>query len=391
VSKKEKENKAVDDFTSQLIKDINKEMGLRVAYNLSEAEAPTIVKRWLDTGSVQLNYAIRNAAGGGYPEGRVIEISGLPSSGKSHLAYNAASYVQSLGGLVVYIDTENATPVDKLAKMGVDVSKRFVYVDTHCTEEVFHIMESTIEKAKQIIDKNVPILVIWDSVAATSPKAELEGEYDKDTMGLQARVIAKCMRKISGVLAKNNITLICINQLKTSIGVMHGDPNFVPGGRAIPFHASVRIRLGSGSPVKDKAGNEIGIKVTVNIKKNKVAPPFQKFEFKILFGVGIDENEELFDVLRAYCDKNSVVHNNQKLSISGDGGWKKLEVVNVQTGEEILSKSFRKDEFDQIRKDPLYKTYIEKIIDTALTKQFGSPASDDEESESDDQDEVVSE
>ena len=179
----------VDDMMKDLITSINKEFGTRVAYNLSEMDAPTIVKRWIDTGSIQLNYAIRNAGEGGYPEGRIIEISGAPSSGKSHLAYHAAAVAQKMGGLVVYVDTENATPVQKLADMGIDVRKRFVYVDTHCTEEVFSIIESTITKAKQIVDKNVPIVVIWDSVAATSPKAELDAgepqniivvEFDRD-------------------------------------------------------------------------------------------------------------------------------------------------------------------------------------------------------------------
>jgi len=206
----------VNDITAELIRDLNKEFGSRVAYNLSETEAPTIVKRWLDTGSIQLNYAIRNAAGGGYPEGRIIEISGPTSIGKSHLAYHAAAITQQMGGLVVYVDTESATPVQKLADMGIDVRKRFVYCDSHCTEEVFSIIESTILKAKQIIDKNVPILVIWDSVAATSPKAELLGEYEDNTIGLQARVMSKGLRKITGVIGQNNITLLCINQLRTA-------------------------------------------------------------------------------------------------------------------------------------------------------------------------------
>jgi recombination protein RecA len=208
----------VDDMMKDLITSINKEFGTRVAYNLSEMEAPTIVKRWIDTGSIQLNYAIKNAAGGGYPEGRIIEISGPPSIGKSHLAYHAAAIAQKMGGLVVYVDTENATPVQKLAEMGIDVRKRFVYCDSHCTEEVFSIIESTITKAKQIIEKNVPIVVIWDSVAATSPKAELEGEYEDNTIGLQARVISKGMRKITGVIGQNNVTLLCLNQIREKIG-----------------------------------------------------------------------------------------------------------------------------------------------------------------------------
>jgi recombination protein RecA len=217
------EDSTVADMTNELIKALNKEFGQRIAYNLAEDEAPTVVKRWLDAGSIQLNYAMRNATGGGYPEGRIIEISGAPSIGKSHLAYHAAAMAQKQGGLVVYIDTENATSVAKLATMGINIRKRFVYCDSHCTEEVFSIIESTVLKAKQILDKNVPILVVWDSVAATSPKAELDGEYEDNTIGLQARVISKGMRKLTGVIGQNNVTLLILNQLRTAIGCVSPD------------------------------------------------------------------------------------------------------------------------------------------------------------------------
>lgn len=213
----EDHDRQIDDLTKQLIADLNKEFGARVAYNLGETEAPTTVKRWLDTGSVQLNYAIRNSANGGYPEGRIIEIAGPPSIGKSHLAYHAAANVQNQGGIVIYIDTENATPILKLAQMGINVRKGFVYMDMHATEHVFKAIEDTIIKAKGLM-KDVPVLVIWDSVAATSPLAELNGEYEDNTVGLQARVISKGLRKITGVIGQNNVTLLCLNQLRDAIG-----------------------------------------------------------------------------------------------------------------------------------------------------------------------------
>ena len=373
------EDSVVENMTNDLIKALNKEFGQRIAYNLAEDEAPTIVKRWLDAGSIQLNYAMRNATGGGYPEGRIIEISGAPSIGKSHLAYHAAAMAQKQGGLVVYIDTENATPVAKLATMGIDVRKRFVYCDSHCTEEVFSIIESTVLKAKQILDKNVPILVVWDSVAASSPKAELDGEYEDNTIGLQARVISKGMRKLTGVIGQNNVTLLCLNQLRTAIGVMHGDPDITPGGKSIPYHASIRLKLSSGTQVKDKAGNVIGIHVIATVKKNKVAPPFRKCEFDIIFGKGITEDEYIFDQVRAYCKETGVVKRKGKtINVSGEGAWKELSVVDDKTGEVVIEKKFYKSEFGELLRDKQHCTWLMEAIDCALTLVTGSAANSNE-------------
>jgi recombination protein RecA len=157
-----------------------------------------------------------------------------------------AKSTQDLGGIVVYIDTENATSVENLSLLGVDISKRFVYVDTHCTEEVLSIAESTIMKAKAM-DKDVPITIIWDSVAATSPKAELTGDYDKETIGLQARAISKGMRKITGVIANQNVLMICLNQIRMKIGVMYGDPTCVN-----PETTKVKIRYNENSLFAEK-------------------------------------------------------------------------------------------------------------------------------------------
>lgn len=234
-------NTEQDSFTDDLIKSLNKSHGSRVAYNLAFDESPTHVKRWISTGSRQLDYIISNRRDGGLPEGRIVEIFGPPSIGKSHIAIQIARSTQKMGGIVVYIDTENATSVENLGLLGVDVKKRFVYVDTHCTEEVLSIAEETVLKAKAM-DKDVPVTIIWDSVAATSPKAELTGDYDKDSIGLQARAISKGMRKITGVIANQNVLLVALNQIRTKIGVLYGDPTCVD-----PFTTKIKIRYDENS------------------------------------------------------------------------------------------------------------------------------------------------
>ena len=159
-----------EDFTADLINSLNRDLGHKVAYNLASDQSPTHVKRWISTGSKGLDYIISNRSNGGLPEGRIVEVFGPPSIGKSHFAAQVCRSTQRMGGIAVYIDTENATNPENLQALGVDISKRFVYVDTHCTEEVFDIAEKTILKAKTMA-KDVPITIIWDSLAATSPKA----------------------------------------------------------------------------------------------------------------------------------------------------------------------------------------------------------------------------
>jgi recombination protein RecA len=358
-------NQDKKDFTADLIKALNKESGMRVAYNLSVDESPTHVNRWISTGSKLLDYICSNRPNGGLPEGRIVEIFGPPSIGKSHIATQIARTTQSMGGIVVYIDTENATSVENLGMLGVDVSKRFVYVDTHCTEEVLSIAESTIMKAKAM-DKNIPVTIVWDSVAASSPKAELLGDYDKESIGLQARAISKGMRKITGVIANQNVLFVILNQIRTKIGVMYGDPDTTPGGKAIPFHASTRIKLGAGQQIKD-GEDVIGIHVSAKTIKNKVAPPFRKINFEIHFGVGIKEHEQVFDLLRKHGPE---IIDGKEISLSGTGAWKTLAVTNIDTGEVIVEKKFHKPKFEEIMLNEEYCAYIDKLLEKALVKTY---------------------
>lgn len=368
----------IDDFAAELIRTLNSEAGDRIAFNLSCDDAPTMVKRWVSTGSRQLDYLIANKRGGGLPVGRVVEIFGPPSIGKSHIAAQICRCTQEKNGISVYIDTENATMVDNLKALGVNISRGFVYVQTSCTEEVFTYAESIIKKAKAM-DRDVPVTIIWDSVAASSPKAELEGDYDQNTIGLQARTIAKAMRKIVGLIGNEKVLFVCLNQQKAKIGAsMYEDPVTTSGGSSIPYASSVRIKLSSGKVLKDdKTGECYGINVIAKIIKNKIAPPFRTANFEIHFGKGIYEHEQIFDILR---DNGAVEKDGKILEVSGTGAWKEIKVIDAATGADLLSKKFYKPDFIKIMADPVFSTYIDDMLEAALAKTLVQPPDIDHES-----------
>jgi protein RecA len=293
------------------------------------------------------------------------------NSGKTHIAYEMCKATQAMNGVVVYIDAENATSLENLISVGIDVCHRFVFIQETCIEEIFKVIESTILKARNM-KRDVPVLVVWDSVAASVPKAELEGDYDQNTIGLAARVLSKGFRKITHTIGDMNVALVLINQQRTKVGVMYGDPTTTPGGMAIPYHSSVRLKLTGGQQIKKTINGKeavVGINVSVKTIKNKVARPWREVDFEIHFGKGIREQEQLFDALREFCDnsKNQVVVNGKRVKVHGTQAWKTFEVSDNTTGEILVEEKFYKPDFAaKILNNPAYKEYVQALLDSCF-------------------------
>ena len=281
-----------------LVESLNKKLG-DVAYILGKGDSPPEVKEWLSTGSTVLDTIISNDenADGGIPVGRLTEISGEAATGKSLLSYLILKDCQDKGGVPVLIDTENACNEDFLNLLGLKPYPEgsLVYIQVESVEKVFQAIEDIIRKIRE----NEPdklCCIVWDSVAGTSTDVELQNEYGESTIGMHARMIGQGLRKSIRFIGQQRVALVFLNQVRQKIGVFFGDDTTTPGGKAIPFFSSVRMKLYSGGKVK--AGKDvIGVGIKPKLIKNRMGPPHREAELKMYFTKGLIDEESWLDIL----------------------------------------------------------------------------------------------
>ncbi len=324
---KSKEEKNTDKALEQVLKEIEKQFGAGAIMKLGTDEHIKIDTT--SSGSIALDIAL---GVGGFPKGRIIEIFGPESSGKTTIALQAIAEAQKAGGRAAFIDAEHALDPVYAKKLGVDIENLLLsQPDTG---------EQALEICDALVKSEAVSIVVIDSVAALVPQAEIDGEMGDSHVGLQARLMSQALRKLSGIMNKTNTTAIFINQLREKVGIMFGNPETTPGGRALKFYSSVRLDIRRGEQIKN-GDQVIGSKTNIKVVKNKVAPPFKTASVDIMYGEGISRMGELVDIAAdlAIIDKSGAwySYNGEKIG-QGKENTKLYLKDHPEMAEEIENK-----------------------------------------------------
>ena len=350
-----------DELAQKLADGLNKKFkDFKAVHFLGSEDTQADLSEWVSTGSTTLDLAISNRPNGGLPVGRIAEFTGLEASGKSLIMAHLLANTQKKGGIAVYIDTENALSEDFLTAIGVDV-KNMLYIPLDTIEDIFETIETLIVNIRNT-NKDRLVTIVVDSVAAATTKIEQEADYEKDGWATsKAIIMSKALRKITNLIGKERVVLAFTNQLREKLGAMFGDKYTTSGGKALPFHASCRVRLKSMGKLKDKEGEIIGVLTEAQVVKNRYGPPFKKALFNIYFDSGIDDYASWLDALK------------KVKAISNSGAW--YELIMEDTGEVVKFQS--KDWQKILRERDDVRDYCKSVLETTSVSSYKSQSTID--------------
>ena len=392
---KEKKKKSVeveitsgrDELAEALAESINKNSDGKVAFFLDAEDDPSQIVDWVSSGNSLVDLAIANRPNAGLPVGRITELTGLEASGKSLMGAHLLAETQRKGGMAVFIDTETSVSTEFLTAIGVDVPK-MLYINVDTVEDIFDKIEEIIGYVRKS-SKNRLVTILVDSVAAASTKKEMASDHGADGYATgKAIAISKAMRKITGLIAKQRICLAFTNQLRQKVGFVGlGDPYTTSGGKALAFHASLRLRLKSIGQIKNNDKQAIGIKTKCTVIKNRMGPPMRSVEFDIYFDRGIDNYGNWLEKLIEW----DVVTNAKKVKVAGEKKTKKqleeekeedkkaknLQFIMEVAGKEPETVVFEKRDLPKLLVDsPECKEYLYSKICEQFVMKYKAPNSE---------------
>ena len=334
--------KSTDKTLEQVMQDIEKQFGKGAVMKLGDHAHQKI--EVISSGSISLDTALGI---GGYPKGRIVEIYGPESSGKTTFALHAIAEAQKKGGKAAFIDAEHALDPVYASKLGVNINELLLSQPDNG--------EQALEICEALVRSGAISIIVIDSVAALVPRAEIEGEMGDTHVGLQARLMSQALRKLSGIINKTNTVAIFINQLREKVGIMFGNPEVTPGGRALKFYSSVRLEIRKGEQIKLTGTDIVGSRANIKVVKNKMAPPFKTCSVDIMYGTGISKYGEIIDlgVQAGIVDKS--------------GAWYSYKGEKIGQGKENTKEWLRKNtkECSEIEKE------IRKFFATSNTLEIG--------------------